>query len=856
MNGDKSATLHSLEMYRSYVDDASLSVSEGMVPGAYKSALGALMHLLNFADTWYASQGLESGGPRNTNLNISDDRLSILIHLLLSRRICDLSGKVVSFNVQNRLLTRDTILCRVLANRKISDTSAALLFRLENFTAAFRNIDEGGGEPVTTPEGFPDKMPDSLSFIDTPKNVGYSELVGVDEQVTKLQKLIEASRLAKTSTMAMLYGPPGTGKTSLVVAAARENNLPLVTVTTSNLGGEFIGEREQNTADMYDYLEKVKTDYILFVDEADSFLPEKYESNTQSRLVRVLTINRMLHLVGHRDGVTRLVMLASNYADMIARDVADSCVKLYLAPPSTYDQMRDLISFYRKRANINVTHAQLDFLTRTARSLNYAPGHVSLLIQRLLTNSLIQLLNNKAVLQIVRTGVLQQPVFKLEHNRRFEPDNATVTVVRMTNEPRRTEVDAVTLGRENNIAFPVPDLNVDYGSVSGRQIDVNVATPPTIESEFGPIPPHELPLAPSGVAIEDVLLASESETTQHLYDDTYVHIFKNILYSADPGSGKPLTNTLVGVDQVKMLEFGLNHRVCNVESTVNHNDIHVLEFRPNHATEVWTLVRNVYEKWERLYENNGRVYWPCRSQAVDLVIDGTIDTLRCLQPIRFLKEKHKLAQSLLDLLLVLTSNYFYNLLDSHDNGDYLVRIKRQKIRKIECKAADKAMDFFRTFDPDRYESVQKNPESCGYNCSVKQLIERFSKRDSHKFSTNFLKKLSHFAIARVFTGHKDQVHMLLCHRFLAEDPIHCDSWLQLMLAVADSRLGVFDAQNRLITEVKQWKRTYDLSGRKSAKRKRGVIVEHGVKTAKTLDGGALGGIRITGDSGPGDDSDA
>lgn len=300
---------------------------------------------------------------------------------------------------------------------------------------------------------------------------------------------------------------------------------------------------------------------------------------------------------------------------------------------------------------------------------------------------------------------------------------------------------------------------------------------------------------------------------QHMYDDSFMHIFKNILYSMDPKTGKPLTKVLVGVDDVKMMEFGLNNRVCNVESVVNANEVHILEFQPTNATELWTLMRNVYTKWERLYEENGHMYWPCKSQAADLVINGDIDSLRCLQPIRYVTERYKLACSLLDLLLILTSNYFKRLLKFHMSGEYLLEVSRQKVRKIECNASNKALSYFRSFDPDKYDRAEKNPNAYAYSCSVKTLMDSLSKGESHKFPTNFLRKLFHFTIADVFTGHRDHVHMLLCNRFLVEDSEHCESWIQLMLAVADSRLQSEDAQNRLITEVKQWKKRYEADDR-------------------------------------------
>lgn len=493
MDDGKSSVLQSLEYYRSSVDAAAHSVSEGVVSGAYNHTLGALMHLLNFSNIWYTAQVPENeGDTHHVNLKVADDRVSFVIHLLISRRVCDLTGKLVALNVQNHLLSRDSILSKVLTNRKISDTSSALLFRLENITATFNRSDEDTERPER-PTGFADGMPDSLSFIDSSKSRGYSELVGVDEQISLLQRHIEASRAANTSTMVLLYGPPGTGKTSIVVSAAVENHLPVATVTTANLGGEFIGEREQNVSDLFDYLEKVKSDFMLFIDEADSFLPEKYENNTQARLIRVLTINRMLRLLARNDRVTRLIMLATNYENRIARDVAESCFKLYLAAPSTHEQMRALIEFYRNRNNMNITRRQLDYITRTVTALGYAPGHVSLLMQRLLTNTIIKLLNNTVSVQNVAVGIFEQPVYMVEHNKRFEGVHTDIPLARVSDEPRSESEDertAVIWERGEAVAFPIPDLNIDFRSILGTTDEVTIEPPPSLVSELGiTVPP-------------------------------------------------------------------------------------------------------------------------------------------------------------------------------------------------------------------------------------------------------------------------------------------------------------------------------------------------------------------------------
>jgi len=307
---------------------------------------------------------------------------------------------------------------------------------------------------------------------------------------------------------------------------------------------------------------------------------------------------------------------------------------------------------------------------------------------------------------------------------------------------------------------------------------------------------------------------------QELYDDTCMHIFKNTPYSTDPENGKPLASTLIGVDEIKMLEFGLNHRVCNVECTIDRKDVHVLEYRPESSTELWTLMRNVYHKWERLHDNNGSVYWPCKSQAADLIVEGGVHSLRCLKPTRFDTGKHKMAQSLLDLLTALTTNYFCRKVEEYQDGNDIMPIYGQKVRKIECNPSKIAREFFENFHMEKYQN-DAEPEPDKYYCNVKRLIDQESRSGRHKLSPSSLKHLFHSTIADVFSTHKGHVHMLLCHRFLVEDPQHCETWLQFMLAFADNRLLNDGAQVRLTAQVKYWKQQYDPTERRRRARKRG-----------------------------------
>lgn len=85
----------------------------------------------------------------------------------------------------------------------------------------------------------------------------------------------------------LLFGPPGTGKTLLVKCIASRFNVPVISLTASDLSSSSFGEAETKLREKFE-LAKNLSPCIIFMDELDSLSPKRDE-NTNSYSQRITT---------------------------------------------------------------------------------------------------------------------------------------------------------------------------------------------------------------------------------------------------------------------------------------------------------------------------------------------------------------------------------------------------------------------------------------------------------------------------------------------------------------------------------------------------------------------------------------
>ena len=106
---------------------------------------------------------------------------------------------------------------------------------------------------------------------------------------------------------ALLHGAPGTGKTLCAEAIAFELSRPLLTAAAPGLLSKWVGESEQNIARIFARARQLGA--VLFLDEADSLIPQRDGQPGGNPRHEVSMINTPLTEIERHDGV---VLLATN----------------------------------------------------------------------------------------------------------------------------------------------------------------------------------------------------------------------------------------------------------------------------------------------------------------------------------------------------------------------------------------------------------------------------------------------------------------------------------------------------------------------------------------------------------------
>jgi len=84
----------------------------------------------------------------------------------------------------------------------------------------------------------------------------------------------------------LLFGPPGTGKTMIAKAIAKEIQATMFVVSPAQVLSKWVGEAEQNIRKLFEAA-KAETKAIIFIDEVESLVPSRRDSNS-SVMTRVV----------------------------------------------------------------------------------------------------------------------------------------------------------------------------------------------------------------------------------------------------------------------------------------------------------------------------------------------------------------------------------------------------------------------------------------------------------------------------------------------------------------------------------------------------------------------------------------
>ncbi len=155
-------------------------------------------------------------------------------------------------------------------------------------------------------------------------NVNLSDVVGQEDAKRKVRVILEYLRnpekFGKWSPKNVLfYGPPGTGKTMTAKALANEAKVPFISIKSTKLIGEHVGDGARRIHELYERASQLSP-CIVFLDEFDAIaLDRSYQElrGDVSEVVNALLTE--LDGIESREGICTIA--ATNRAEMLDHSI-------------------------------------------------------------------------------------------------------------------------------------------------------------------------------------------------------------------------------------------------------------------------------------------------------------------------------------------------------------------------------------------------------------------------------------------------------------------------------------------------------------------------------------------------------
>lgn len=165
----------------------------------------------------------------------------------------------------------------------------------------------------------------SMMQVEERPDVTYSDVGGCDEQIRRLQEVVELPLLSPERFIqlgmepprgALLCGPPGTGKTLAARAVANRTDATFIRVIGSELVQRYVGEGARLVREIFS-LARSKKAAIIFFDEVDAVGGTRTDEEGGDNEVQRTMLEIMNQLDGFDARGNIKVLLATNRPDVL-----------------------------------------------------------------------------------------------------------------------------------------------------------------------------------------------------------------------------------------------------------------------------------------------------------------------------------------------------------------------------------------------------------------------------------------------------------------------------------------------------------------------------------------------------------
>lgn len=184
------------------------------------------------------------------------------------------------------------------------------------------------------------------------------------KQTTNINLAITKGKKNITYRNILLWGLPGTGKTAFARQLARKSNLEWVEVTGSSFFTKGAGIAAID--ELFDWANNSKRGLLIFIDEADSLLPDRSTMDPNSDNYKI--INHFLNYLGTKSSKFMVVM-STNYKikfdQAMRRRIHDS---IQLPLPGTRERTR-ILNLYAQKSLFDIKQNGDEFVLAAQKAL-------------------------------------------------------------------------------------------------------------------------------------------------------------------------------------------------------------------------------------------------------------------------------------------------------------------------------------------------------------------------------------------------------------------------------------------------------------------------------------------------------
>lgn len=185
-------------------------------------------------------------------------------------------------------------------------------------------VDANGGA-IRGVHAMPDEKETGFEVKDDLPDVGYEDVIGLDDQISKLRRktvlqeqhpeMFEEWDIDK-STGALLYGPPGTGKTMTVQAMANEEDRSLIKVEGPELVSRYVGDAPEQVREIFDKARESAPSLVM-IDELDALAVDRADVNDDTGSSERIVGQLLAELDGLKEDADVNVVGTTNQVDKV-----------------------------------------------------------------------------------------------------------------------------------------------------------------------------------------------------------------------------------------------------------------------------------------------------------------------------------------------------------------------------------------------------------------------------------------------------------------------------------------------------------------------------------------------------------